>query len=319
MVPLKSVSVAVLIPCLNEEKSIYRVVSDFRSALPGALVYVYDNNSSDRTSEQAADAGAIVRYVPLQGKGHVVHRMFSDIEADVYLMVDGDGTYDIASAPRMVELLIVKHLDMVNGARQPVEDGTYRPGHRLGNLFLTGLVSAIFGRRFNDMLSGYKAFSRRFVKSFPALTDSFEIETELTIHALELDMPVAEVTTPYSKRAKGSDSKLNTYRDGLRILRAIIWFVQKERPLHFFLMMAFFFFLTAMAAGVPVITEFWETGLVQRFPTAILASGLMILSFLSLVCGLILDTVTLGRKEMKRMFYLNSGSPNALKKDFVSK
>jgi glycosyltransferase involved in cell wall biosynthesis len=301
--------VAVLLPCYNEEHAIAAVVRDFRDALPGATVYVYDNNSSDRTREIARAAGAIVRIETLQGKGNVVRRMFADVEADVYVLADGDDTYDAASAPALVRALLDEHLDMVNARRVSEIDGAYRRGHRLGNALLTTMVARIFGDRFRDLLSGYRVFSRRFVKSFPALASGFEIETELTVHALELRMPTAEIDAPYKDRPDGSVSKLRTYRDGLRILRTIILFVKEERPLAFF--STIFVFLAALSVflSVPIVITYMNTGLVPRLPTAVLATGTMLLGFLSLVCGLVLDTVTLGRREAKRMRYLDIPAP----------
>jgi hypothetical protein len=303
--------IAVLIPCYNEEAAIGSVVRDFREALPTATVYVYDNNSSDRTVEVARAAGAVVRREPLQGKGNVMRRMFSDIEADVYVLVDGDDTYHAASAPLLVRRLWEEQLDMVNGARVTEIVAAYRPGHRFGNRLLTGLVARVFGNRIQDMLSGYRVFSRRFVKSFPALASGFETETELTVHALELRMPIAEVKTPYKDRPPGSHSKLNTIRDGVRILRAIVLLVKEERPLPFFA--AVFAVLAALSLGLalPVADTYLHTGLVPRLPTALLATGLMLLAFLSLACGLILDTVTHGRREIKRLSYLAIPAPGA--------
>jgi len=304
-------TVAVLIPCYNEEAAIASVVRDFRAALPGATVYVYDNNSSDRTVEVARAAGAVVRHEPLQGKGNVMRRMFSDIEADVYVLVDGDDTYHAPSAPLLVKRLWDDQLDMVNGARVTDIVAAYRPGHRFGNLLLTGMVARIFGNRIGDMLSGYRVFSRRFVKSFPALASGFETETELTVHALELRMPIAEIKTPYKDRPPGSHSKLNTIRDGIRILRAIVILVKEERPLAFFSAIFALLLLASAVLAVPVVDTYLQTGLVPRLPTAVLAMGLTLLGFLSLTCGLILDTVTHGRREMKRLCYLAIPAPNA--------
>lgn len=302
--------IAVLVPCYNEETAIAKVVADFKAALPGAIVYVYDNNSKDRTVEMARAAGAVVRQEPLQGKGNVVRRMFADIEADVYVMVDGDDTYHAASAPQLVRKLINEKLDMVNGARVTQIEAAYRPGHRFGNVLLTSLVTMVFGRRTNDMLSGYRVFSRRFVKSFPALAGGFETETELTVHALELRMPLAEVETPYKDRPPGSVSKLSTYKDGFRILWMITRLVKEERPMQFFGVAAAVLALFALVFGIPVVVTFMETGLVPRLPTAVLSTGLIILSFLSLACGFILDTVTRGRREMKRLRYLQIPAPD---------
>jgi len=301
---------AVLIPCYNEETAIARTVGDFRRVLPEAQIYVYDNNSRDRTVEVARASGAIVRSEPLQGKGNVVRRMFADIEADIYVLVDGDATYDAASAPKMIEMLRDGSLDMVNGARVTDIQKAYRPGHRFGNWLLTGMVAWIFGSRFTDMLSGYRVMSRRYVKSFPALSAGFETETELTVHALELRMPIAEVVTPYKDRLEGSISKLSTFKDGFRILWTIIVLVKEERPMQFFSLLALGFAAIATLLMIPIVLKFFETGLVPRLPTAVLAMGLMILGFLSLTCGLILDTVTRGRREMKRMRYLNIPAPS---------
>lgn len=301
--------VAVLIPCYNEAGAIGSVVADFKTALPDATIYVYDNNSSDDTRELAACAGAIVRTETLQGKGNVVRRMFADIEAEVYVLVDGDGTYHAGSASEMVDRLLEQSLDMVNAARVATNAEAFRPGHKFGNKVLTGTVAMIFGNRLKDMLSGYRVFSRRFVKSFPALASGFETETELTVHALELRLPIAEVQTPYRDRRQGSHSKLRTYRDGLRILRAIVVLVKEERPLHFFSAVSMTLLTAALFLGWPLVTEFIATGLVPRFPTAILATGMIILAFISFVAGLILDTVTHGRRELKRLHYLGLQGP----------
>jgi glycosyltransferase involved in cell wall biosynthesis len=297
-------SVAVLIPCYNEVAAIAKVVADFRAALPRARVYVYDNNSSDGTVVAARGAGAVVRTETLQGKGHVVRRMFADVEADLFVLVDGDDTYDAAVAPEMLRLMLDHQLDMVTGARVSEEAAAYRRGHRLGNVVLTGLVRQIFGNRVSDMLSGYRVFSRRFVKSFPALAGGFETETEFTVHALELKMPIGEVVTAYRGRPAGSSSKLRTYADGIRILRSIVLLVKEERPLQFFALIGGLLLLVGFAVGLPVVVEYFRTGLVPRLPTAILATGIVLLSFLAFVCGLVLDTVTHGRREMRRLAYL---------------
>lgn len=296
---------AVLIPCYNEELAIAQVVTDFRRALPHATIYVYDNNSKDRTVEVARAAGAVVRTEGLQGKGNVIRRMFADIEADIYVLVDGDATYDAASAPKLIQTLLDESLDMVNGARVTEIEKAYRPGHRFGNWLLTSMVAWIFGNRFKDMLSGYRIFSRRYVKSFPALSAGFETETELTVHALELRMPTAEIMTPYKDRPVGSVSKLSTFRDGFRILWTIMVLVKEERPMQFFSLAAALLMAIAVVLIVPVVGDFFRTGLVPRLPTAVLSMGLMLIGFLSLSCGLILETVTRGRREMKRMRYLN--------------
>jgi glycosyltransferase involved in cell wall biosynthesis len=301
---------AVLIPCLNEAGCIAQVVDAFRAALPDATIYVYDNGSDDETAAVAATAGAEVRREPLRGKGNVVRRMFADIEADIFVMVDGDGTYDAASAPAMIDKLRAGQLDMVCGKRIESGDDAYRSGHRFGNRMLTGMVAMIFGDRLSDILSGYRVMSRRFVKSFPALSSGFEIETELTVHALDLRAPVAEVATPYGARSAGTASKLNTYRDGWRILRVIVRLFKEERPFAFFSWIALALAATSVILAIPLITTFLETGLVPRVPTAILSTGLMLVAVLSFACGLILDTVTRGRRELKRMHYLtHSGVP----------
>jgi glycosyltransferase involved in cell wall biosynthesis len=297
--------VAVLVPCFNEQAAVARVVADFRKVLPAAEIFVYDNNSSDRTVEVARDAGAQVRSERRQGKGHVVRRMFADIDADIYLLVDGDATYDAASAPRMIEALMSDHLDMVVGLRVDQAEAAYRPGHRIGNRMLTGFLSAVFGQDFKDILSGYRVFSRRFVKSFPVLSDGFEIETEFSVHALELALPVAEIETPYYARPEGSFSKLNTWRDGFRILGTILKLYRSEKPLRFFTAIGFFLTLVSIGLAIPVIATYLEQGVVPRLPTAVLSTGLMILAVLSLSSGLVLDTVTRGRREIKLLAYLS--------------
>lgn len=296
--------IAVLIPCLNEAATIGKVVRDFRTTLPHAVVFVYDNGSTDRTAEIARASGAVVRAAPLRGKGNVVRRMFADIEADVFVLVDGDDTYDAQDAPAMVQALLEGSMDMMNGARRATGQEAYRRGHRFGNRVLTGLVTGLFGDRVTDLLSGYRVFSRRFVKSFPALTAGFEIETELSVHALQLRMPVGEMPTGYGERPRGSASKLSTYRDGWRILRTIIMLVKEEKPFAFFSSLALLLALTALGLGVPVVVHYLQTGLVPRFPTAILAASIALLSFMSFQCGLILDTVSRGRAEAKWLAYL---------------
>ena len=301
--------IAVLIPCHNEEAAIGSVVRDFRAALPEAAVYVYDNNSTDRTCQIAAAAGAIVRRETRQGKGHVVCRMFADIEADVYVLVDGDDTYDAPSAPRMIERLRSQQLDMVSAVRLSSSRAAYRPGHVFGNRLLTGLVASLFENQFSDILSGYRIFSRRFVKSFPALVSGFEIETALTVHALELRMPVAEMDTPYKDRPAGSASKLHTFRDGFRILRTILRLVLEERPLALLGWLSVLFALASVVIAIPVFETYAQTGLVPRLPTAVLSASLIVLAFLSLASGLILEMVTLGRRESKRLRYLALPAP----------
>jgi len=297
--------VAVLVPCFNEEAAVESVVAGFRKALPAADIFVYDNNSKDRTAEIARKAGAEVRSERRQGKGHVVRRMFADIDADLYVLVDGDATYDAPSAPRMIEKLVSERLDMVVGLRVDQQIEAWRPGHRLGNRMLTGFLSSVFGQAFSDILSGYRVFSRRFVKSFPVLSDGFEIETELTVHALQLSMPVAEIETPYYARPEGSVSKLNTYRDGLRILGTILRLYRSEKPLRFFTAIGVFLALVSVGLAIPIIVTYLEEGLVPRLPTAVLSTGLMIVAVLSVSSGLVLDTVTRGRREMKHLAYLS--------------
>jgi len=301
--------IAVLVPCYNEETAIAKVVRDFRDVLPDATIYVYDNNSRDQTVARAREAGAVVRGEQRQGKGNVVRRMFADIEADLYVLVDGDDTYDAGAAPRMVAGLVAAGADILTARRVHTDAAAYRPGHVMGNRLLTGLAAGLFNVRLGDMLSGYRVFSRRFVKSFPLTAQGFGIETELTIHAVRLMMPMIEMDTRYKERPLGSVSKLNTWRDGFRILSTIGYLVREERPLIFF---SFFFFLLAaisLLIGTPVVAEFLKTGQVPRLPTAVLATGLMLLAFLSLTCGLILDTVTRGRWELKRMSYLAFPGP----------
>lgn len=311
--PLALPSVAVLLPCYNEEAAIGQVVRDFRAALPAARIYVYDNASSDRTADVAREAGATVVHEGLRGKGNVVRRMFADVEADIYVLADGDDTYDASAAPRLIEQLCRDQLDMVNAARANASQEAYRRGHRFGNQLFTTLVSSLFGKRFGDILSGYRVFSRRFVKSFPALAKGFEIETELTVHALELRMPVAETVTPYKERPEGSESKLNTFRDGFRILRTIIRLAKEERPLAFFSVAAALLAAGAVTLAIPLFVTYFETGLVPRLPTAVLVCALMVLAFLSLASGLILDSVSLGRREIKRLHYLTLPAPSAEK------
>ena len=301
--------IAVLIPCYNEEAAIAKVVRDFRTSLGDVPIYVYDNNSTDRTAEVAAAAGALVRLEPQQGKGHVVRRMFRDIEADFYVMVDGDDTYDAALAPQLLALAMRGPCDLVNGVRREVDPEAYRGGHRLGNALLTGAVRRIFGDRVQDMLSGYKVLSRRYVKSFPALAQGFDIETELTVHALELDLPVAEMPTPYYARPKGSVSKLNTWRDGFRILMTITRLYKSERPVPFFAAIGAALQLIAIGLAIPIFVTYLQEGLVPRLPTAVLATGLTLLAFLSAAVGLVLGTVTRGRREMKLLAYLQQPAP----------
>jgi glycosyltransferase involved in cell wall biosynthesis len=303
------VRIAVLLPCYNEQAAIGTTVAAFRAALPGATVYVYDNNSVDETVARATEAGAVVRAERMQGKGHVVRRMFADIDADVYVMADGDATYDAAVAPRMVALLLADGLDMVVGARRSEVEAAYRRGHRLGNRLLTGMLAQLFGRSFTDILSGYRVFSRRFVKSFPVLSGGFEIETEISVHALELRMPVGEIVTAYAARPEGSTSKLSTYRDGWRILMTILTLFRIERPVLFFGLIGGLLLLVAVLLSIPLGITYLQTGLVPRLPTALLATGLGLLASLCLFTGLILDTVVRGRREVRRLAYLALPAP----------
>jgi glycosyltransferase involved in cell wall biosynthesis len=299
-----NLEIAVLVPCFNESATIAKVVKDFSGALPGCKIFVYDNASTDGTAEIARKAGAIVRCEPLRGKGNVVRRMFADVEADVFILVDGDDTYDASFAPKLVEMLINQSLDLVTAARANESTAAYRRGHEFGNWLLTWLVAALFGNRFSDMLSGYRVISRRLVKSFPALSAGFEIDTEFTVHALQLRVPIAEVATPYKERPAGSVSKLRTFKDGFRIISTIARLLKEERPMYFFGVMSVALMLLSLSTGLPVVREFLRTGLVPRMPTVVLAASLMMLAFLSLTCGLILDTVTKGRIEQKRLRYL---------------
>jgi len=297
--------IAVLVPCFNEEAAIDKVVKDFRAALPAAAIFVFDNNSTDKTAEIARAAGAEVFEEKHRGKGFVVRRMFADVDADIYVLVDGDATYDAPSVRRMIGRLIDGQLDMVVGSRIDKDKAAYRAGHRAGNRILSGFVAWVFGPSFNDMLSGYRVFSRRFVKSFPVLSGGFEIETELTVHALELGLPVEEIETPYYARPEGSSSKLSTWRDGFRILLTIANLYRAERPLPFFSVLGLIAGLVSIGLAVPIVITFLETGLVPRLPTAVLATGLMLLAFLCGAVGLVLDTVTRGRREMKLLAYLS--------------
>jgi len=303
--------IAVLVPCFNESAAIAKVVRDFRAALPHATVYVYDNNSTDDTAAVAAAAGAVVRRETRRGKGNVVRRMFQDIEADVYVMVDGDDTYDAQVAPRLVATLVDDNLDMVVGRRIEVHDAAYRAGHRLGNRVLTGLVRWLFAAQIDDMLSGYRVFSRRFVKSFPSSSREFEIETELTVHAMQMRMPVAELDTAYKERPPGSASKLRTFRDGWRILLTITNLMRNERPLMFFSLVGLVVALVALVLAAPVVLEYLDTGRVRRFPTAILCTGLGVTSVVCMVTGLVLDLVAHVRREAKRLVYLQHAAPGA--------
>ncbi|MCL7120865.1 glycosyltransferase family 2 protein [Escherichia coli] len=301
-----SFNIAVIIPCYNEQKAIAKVINDFKTNIPTASIYVFDNNSTDSTAQVAEDAGATVHFVPLKGKGNVVRRMFSDVDADIYIMVDGDDTYDASSAPEMINHLIKNQLDMVVGCRQENGDqNTYRKGHRWGNKLLTGTVQTIFKGNFTDMLSGYRVFSRRYVKSFPCLSRGFEIETELTIHALELRMKYGEVNTKYGERPEGSVSKLSTWSDGFKILKTIIKLYSLERPLYFFSIIGVLLAALSIILGLPIIVDYIDTGLVRRFPTAFLTASIMLSSIMAFVCGIILHSNTTTRREMKALFYLS--------------
>ena len=293
-----------LLPCYNEEAAIAATVTGFKKALPSATVYVYDNNSSDRTRQIAKKAGAVVRSERQQGKGHVVRRMFADVDADVYVIADGDLTYDSKAAPAMVEMLIMEQLDMVVGTRRHEEKEAFRGGHVIGNKLFTGLLAGLFGRSFTDIFTGYRVFSRRFVKSFPVLSSGFEIETEISVHALELRMPVGEVETAYAARPEGSHSKLSTYSDGWRILKTIVTLYRIERPVLFYGSIGALLLLAAILLSIPLVMTYLHTGLVPRVPTAILVTGMTIVAVLCFFTGLILDTVTRGRREVRRLAYL---------------
>lgn len=316
--PCRNQRIAVLIPCFNEELAIARVVHQFRAALPLAQVHVFDNASTDRTAEVAREAGAVVRSVGLRGKGNVVRRMFADVDADIYVLVDGDATYDASSAPAMIDRLLDHGSDMVVGVRKDDNlEGTYRSGHRWGNRMLTRCVAMIFGGSFTDMLSGYRVLTRRYVKSFPALSAGFETETELTVHALELRMPWCEMDTPYTTRPEGSESKLSTYKDGLRILRMILRLFVAERPMHFFGLIGALSLLTGVAIAVPLLETYLSTHEVPRLPTALLSTGLALVAAISAVCGLVMNAVTRGRREMKRLFYLGIPGPAVVAADIA--
>ena len=304
-----SLKIAVLLPCYNEEAAIGATVAGFKAALPDATIYVYDNNSRDRTREVAAEAGAVVRTERQQGKGHVVRRMFADIDADVYVMADGDLTYDPAASPAMVDMLLAEQLDMVVGTRRPEVKDAYRGGHVIGNRVFTGLLSGLFGRSFSDIFSGYRVFSRRFVKSFPVLSEGFEIETEMSVHALELRMPVGEVETSYGARPEGSHSKLSTFGDGWKILKTIANLYRVERPVLFYGSIGALLVIAAIILAEPLVETYLQTGLVPRFPTAILVTGMVIVAVLCIFAGLILDTVTRGRREVRRLAYLSLNAP----------
>lgn len=307
--PVQAADIAVIIPCYNEQATIADLVLAFRAALPLAQIYVFDNNSSDLTCQEARRVGALVRHAPRQGKGNVVRQMFSDVDADIYVMVDGDGTYDVSAAPRLIAELLDGGYDMVTGSRVTEVQAAYRPGHVFGNRLLTGLVSIGFGCQVRDMLSGYRVFSRRFVKSFPASSARFEVETELTVHALQMRLPTSEIETAYGARPEGSTSKLNTIRDGIRILAMIGLLLRDEKPLPFFGVCGLALFVLSAAMGLPVVAEFWRTGLVLQFPTLIVAVGVAVTGLLSFTCGLILDSVARARQEQRRFAYLQQPAP----------
>jgi glycosyltransferase involved in cell wall biosynthesis len=311
---LDSLRIAVLLPCYNEEAAIAETIAGFRAALPDATIYVYDNNSRDRTVELARAAGALVRTERQQGKGNVVRRMFADIDADIYVMADGDLTYDPKAAPEMVKMLLDEQLDMVVGTRLHEVADAYRGGHVIGNRLFTSLLAGLFGRSFTDIFSGYRVFSRRFVKSFPVLSAGFEIETEMSVHALELRMPVGELETAYGARPEGSASKLSTYRDGWRILKTIGTLYRVERPVLFYGGLGALLVAAAILLAVPLVLTYLDTGLVPRFPTAILVTGMTIVAVLSFFAGLILDTVTRGRREVRRLAYLAHHAPAVAEK-----
>ncbi|WP_371808228.1 glycosyltransferase family 2 protein [Ruegeria sp. HKCCA5491] len=304
-----TVRIAIILPCYNEEAAIELTVSEFKEALPDADVYVFDNNSSDATIEVAQRAGATVRSETNQGKGNVVRRMFADVEADVYVMADGDATYDASNVTELIALLWNNNLDMVNGARKHSDDAAYRPGHKFGNRMLTSLVKLFFGRNLEDMLSGYRVFSRRFVKSFPSMSSGFEIETELTVHALQMRLPIDEVQVKYRARPENSVSKLSTYGDGLRILRMIGFLVKEEKPLLFFFSLAGLIFIPSGLVFLSVLLEFLETSQVARFPSLFAALTGFLMSIVCIACALILDTVSRGRREARRLSYLQYEAP----------
>lgn len=302
---IPEMTVAVLLPCYNEGLSIAKVVNDFRVSLPNSLIFVYDNRSTDNTAEEARKAGAVVRNEPWPGKGNVVRRMFADIDADIYIMADGDGTYDASAAPGMIEKLVRDHLDMVVGTRRNVYENAHRKGHGLGNMLFNTVYRKLFGPLFTDIFSGYRVFSRRFVKSFPAVSSGFEIETEMSVHASQMRMPIAEIPTDYGARQEGSTSKLRTFHDAFRILRTFLLLFKEIQPARFFGVIAVLLGITALVISTPILITYLETGLVPRFPTAILATGMMLLAGISLVSGLILDSVARGRLEQKRLLYLS--------------
>ena len=299
--------IAVIIPCFNEAATIGMVIRELKEVRPDAAIYVYDNNSTDKTRQIATAEKALVRLEPRQGKGNVVRRMFADVEANIYVLIDGDATYDVQSLNKLIDTLLNNNLDMVIGRRIETGSSVYRYGHRFGNRLLTGISRILFGEQPSDLLSGYRVMSRRFIKSFPAVSSGFEIETELTLHALSLNIPTAEVETTYRSRPPESVSKLNTYRDGARILSTILLFTKEERPFFFFSLLSLLLGLISLSLGIPVTLEFFETGLVPKLPTAVLSASIMLLAFLGLTSGMILDSVARGRREQKRLAYLRLG------------
>jgi len=299
--------IAVIIPCFNEAATIGMVIRELKEVRPDAAIYVYDNNSTDKTRQIATAEEALVRLEPRQGKGNVVRRMFADVEANIYVLIDGDATYDVQSLNKLIDTLLNNNLDMVVGRRIETGSRVYRYGHRFGNRLLTGISRILFGEQPSDLLSGYRVMSRRFIKSFPAVSSGFEIETELTLHALSLNIPTAEVETTYRSRPPESVSKLNTYRDGARILSTILLFTKEERPFFFFSLLSLLLGLISLSLGIPVTLEFFETGLVPKLPTAVLSASIMLLAFLGLTSGMILDSVARGRREQKRLAYLRLG------------
>ncbi len=301
-------TMAVLLPCYNEGLSIRKVVENFREVLPGATIYVYDNRSADNTADEARAAGAVVRAEQWPGKGNVVRRMFSDIDADIYVMADGDGTYDSMAAPEMVRRLIEENLDMVVGTRRNIYDNAHRRGHGFGNRLFNSMYRSLFGPLFTDIFSGYRVFSRRFVKSFPAVSSGFEIETEMSVHACQLRMPIAEIPTDYGARQEGSVSKLRTFRDAIRIMFTFLILFKEIQPARFFGALSIGLFMLAVILAVPLIITYLETGLVPRFPTAILSTGLVLLAGVFMVSGLILDSVARSRLEQKRIWYMTNAT-----------
>ncbi len=298
--------IAVLIPCYNEEKAIYKVVKDFKSQIPSAEIYVYDNNSKDNTALEAARAGAVVRFESRQGKGHVVRSMFANIEADIYLMVDGDGTYDCLRAHELVDTLLKNQLDMVIGTRVEKTETAHRAGHKFGNQLFNFALKVLFQSNFKDIFSGYRAFSRRMVKSFPAISNGFDIETELSVFALNLKLPVKEIETDFFDRIAGTQSKLSTFKDGFKIGLRMLSLFKDFRPFLLFSLISVTLISSGLYLGIRVIQEFLATGYVYRIPSAVLCVGFLVLGFLSFACGLILDSISNQRRENLRLHYLRN-------------